>query len=244
MNGAGRLRQFFLALDRPAQIYLLFSLPMAVAVLLHLAAPGLDTARGLFAAIGTAGFATGFALWAQPLVENALRRRPGKLALAIIHAALLLVSLAIARNLVAAATGLPPQDFDLTVGFVALACYLPAMALAATIVTGIAAIVFQFLFFARSLLRKPLAAVGMSIGHMIGALALCSLVAQLLLDVESHHHHVYPAVRWIAYYSDYHTVPAYPGIATGARVRLHENGVVSTAVNRHGAVSITVGRID
>lgn len=244
MNGARRLHQSFLALDRPAQIYLLFSLPLLLAVVLLLAAPGASTAREVCATIGTAGFAAGFALWARPLVESALQRRPGKLALAIVHATLLLVSLAIARNLVAAATGLPPQDFDLTVGFVALLCYLPALALAATIATGIAAMVFQLLFFTRSLLRKPLAAVAMTIGHMTGALALCSLVAQLLQVVELQHHHLYPAVRWIAYYSDYHAVPAYPGIAAGARVRLHENGVISTAVKQRGAVSITVGRVD
>lgn len=244
MNGARRLLQSFHALGRPAQIYLLFSLPLLLAVVLLLAAPGHDTGRELFATIGTAGFAAGFALWAQPLVESALQHRPGKLALAIVHATLLLVSLAIARNLVAAATGLPPQDFDLTVGFVALLCYLPALALAATVATGIAAIVFQLLFFARSLLRKPFAAVAMTIGHMTGALALCGLVAQLLQVVEHQHHHLYPAVRWIAYYSDYHAVPGYPGIAAGARVRLHENGVVSTAVKQGGAVGITVGRID
>ncbi|MCC2954775.1 hypothetical protein LK542_03995 [Massilia sp. IC2-477] len=209
-----------------------------------LAAPGQETARELCSTIATAGFAAGFALWLQPVVLGFLQRRPGKLALAVIHAFLLLVSLAIARHVVAAATGLPPQDFDLTVGFVALACYLPAMALAATVATGIAALVFQLLFFARSLLRKPLRAVAMAAGHMTGALALVSLASQLLQEAERQHHHLYPTVRWIAYYSDYQAMPRYPGIAPGARVRLHENGVVSTATRQGGSVSIAVGRAD
>jgi hypothetical protein len=56
--------------------------------------------------------------------------------------------------------------------------------------------------------------------------------------------HIYPAVRWIAFFSDYQIAPGYPGVHVGERVRLHENGVISFPVIEDGMLSIRTRRYD
>lgn len=202
-----------------------------------------EDTQNLCLGIAALGFGAGFCLWAYPIVRELPDRRPGKLALVIIHALLLLVSLAIARYFVAVATGLPPQDLDLTVGFVAFACYLPVMGIALTIAVGIAAIFFQLRFIATTVLRKSWRLAAMHFGHMCGALAVCLIVSKTVDILFRQYYFLHPAIRWIAYYSDYHELPAYPGMGSGKRVRLHGNGVVSTATKVDSRVTITVSRI-
>ena len=67
----------------------------------------------------------GFGIWLWPWLQRVWRGSFGRLALALLHGGILLLSIIPARLLVAEALGLPPQDFDVTVAFCVLLFYLP-----------------------------------------------------------------------------------------------------------------------
>ncbi len=212
-------------------------------------------------------FAVGFALWVVPKLRKAWASSFGKLALTLLHGLVLLLSVILARFLVAEALGLPPQDFDMTVSILTLLLYLPVWIL---VIAGL-----TFLFFATALVCVAV----LFIADHIVSLAILPL--QLLLPTESREHlssrrrvlgykglclvmgvaavslmaaHTWdwsfaeirslgPLIRLVAYYSDFQEVSLYPGVEVNKRLRLHENGVVSYAERQGWVISISVKKI-
>lgn len=190
-------------------------------------------------AASLAGFAFGFVAWSLPWLRLVWDHSIGRTAILILNVLVLLLSTALSRNLVASAIGLPPQDFDLSVGFVALSMYPVAWCFVVAIPIGLLAIAFQLAAFFQSLLRGALNRNAIRhFGHFLGAFALLMAIAFVADGYSTLQQRAYPAVRWIAFFADYQTAPAYPGIHTDERIRLHENGVISFLVIENGELSI------
>ena len=88
-----------------------------------------------FVAIAFLSFAVGFASWAGPQLRKVWESSLGKLLLPLLHGLVLLLSIIWARFLVAEALGLPPQDFDMTVGIWTLVLYVPVWVFVIAILT-------------------------------------------------------------------------------------------------------------
>ena len=80
----------------------------------------------------------------------------------------------------------------------------------------------------------------MLFAHAMGAFAI-SYYAITTFDFSSTNAKtLHPLVKWVAYVGDFQPSLAYPGIQANERVRLHENGVISSAVIENGEVVIYV----
>jgi len=194
-----------------------------------------------FAAFGAslAGFAFGFIAWSLPWLRSMWHHTIGRTVILILNVLVLLLSTAPSRNIVASAIGLPPQDFELSVGFVALAMYSVAWCFVVAIPIGMLAIAFQLAAFFQSLLRGSLnRTAARNFGHFLGAFALLMAIALVADGYSTLQQRAYPAVRWIAFFSDYQAAPAYPGVHADERIRLHENGVISFPVIENEVLSI------
>jgi hypothetical protein len=74
--------------------------------------------------------------------------------------------------------------------------------------------------------------------HAFGALAVAVLLVWPF-EAASKYLHDKEFVRLVAYAADFHEAASYPGVLPKERVRLHENGIVSSAVIVSGKVIIT-----
>lgn len=163
------------------------------------------------------------------------------------------------------ATGLPPKDFDLTVTLMAGLLYVPiwflivALALTLTATTqALYLLVLQIITtlfnpikifdqkkpnaFNRWISKKSEEAQALNI-RFIGTLTLAIASASFgtIGDWLSQQTSL---VRWVAYWTDYQTIPNYPCFAKKQRVRLHENGVTSIATRHGTSIEIESKTID
>lgn len=192
-----------------------------------------------------AGFAFGFVSWSLPWLRIFWHHAIGRAILLGLNVLVLLLSTALARNVVAAAIGLPPQDFELSVGFVALVMYPLGWCLVFAIPVALLVLAFQLAAFLQGMLGglRNRTAASLS-GHCLGTFALLMAMAIVAEGYSTVQKHIHPAVRWIAFFSDYQIAPAYPGIHVGERVRLHENGVISFPVIENGMLAIRTRKYD
>jgi hypothetical protein len=194
-----------------------------------------------FAVLGAslAGFAFGFVSWSLPWLRIFWHHAIGRVILLALNVLVLLLSTALARNIVAAAIGLPPQDFEMSVGFIALAMYPLGWCLVVAVPVAFLVLAFQLAAFLQGMLGglRNRTAASLS-GHCLGTFALLMAMAMVAEGYSTVQKHIYPAVRWIAFFSDYQIAPAYPGVHVGERIRLHENGVISFPVIENGMLSI------
>lgn len=70
--------------------------------------------------LASLAFAVGFSIWCWPTVKKAWKHPVGKALIVILHLFILLFAAILARNVVASALGLPPQDFDVSVSVISL----------------------------------------------------------------------------------------------------------------------------
>jgi hypothetical protein len=208
--------------------------------------------------VSAVSFATAFLMWVAPKLRALWKYPMRRFALVALHATILFVAVPIARHFTAVAIGLPPQDFDITVAFVALELYpalwvltlsLGAMSLSVglLLVSMITSLLSSFHWTAfgrannweqrshRLGFRAWLHAMGATL-VAVGAAMLWGWHANLLLSQPD-------LIRRVAYLTDYQPAAKYPGVDAGARLRLHENGVVSYAVPNGWAIDIVVGQI-
>lgn len=190
-------------------------------------------------------FGIGFVLWCWPLVIKTWGNFFGKAVITVAHLFILLVATVFARNLVALAIELPPQDFDLTISFWVLIFYIPAWAFATSIALGVIAIVFQTVGILRNFFGGANQELLKMFLLMAGALYLSFSIGTVLSFALENKHVFYPMVRWIAYVSDFQQAPLYPGIKPNERIRLHENGVISVAHKQDdGSIVIEIRRFE
>ncbi|SEM09986.1 hypothetical protein SAMN05518845_11662 [Variovorax sp. YR750] len=197
---------------------------------------GYDTAAYL---LSMACFAFGFVVWSMPWLRRAWDHWFGRSVILVLHVFVLLLSAVLSRNIVAEAIGLPPQDFDLSVGFVALAMYPLAWCFVIMIPLGLLAVLFQLGAFVMSTWRRsPDWDVLRQVGHCVGAFAVLGGIAFISDGYSTLQKHAHPAIRWIAFFSDYQTAASYPGMSPNERIRLHENGVISFPIIENGVLRI------
>ncbi|MCM2380147.1 hypothetical protein [Pseudomonas marginalis] len=190
----------------------------------------------------------GFIAWCIPFarwLHTAWDKPFAKTPIIIMHLLALLMSTACARFAVAETLGLPPQSFDLTVGFLALLFYLPSWLLVAAVLLGLTAVLItviamiSLLFEAAWQHMTHLAALlgfqakfkqsrGMIMFHGAGALIVSVLFAMSYDYLTDNFSPAFKTVtKVIALRSDFHKSPNYPGVRTGEYVHPLENGFIA-----------------
>lgn len=199
------------------------------------------TGQGTLFATGTACFIVGFVLTVYPWLRRLWGSAVAQFFHIVLHANILVVSLIFARNQVAEILRLPPQDFEVAVGTIGLLTYVVTwwfVIVAIANLVGMITLGIGFLPSERDRLSQM-----WLFGNAIGAFAFAIAAAYALQGGIDNRTLLNPLVEWAAYWGDYHRVDAYPGVPPGARVRLHENGVVSVASVVDGRVVIRVTRM-
>jgi hypothetical protein len=212
----------------------------------------------------------GFGIWLWPWLQQIWRWSMGKLAITLLHGGVLLLSIITARLLVAESLGLPPQDFDVTVTFCVLLCYLPVWLIVFQVLT----LLFAFIRFIVSglcslttyfpinvlvlLIAKPFPEgsrprlfleqnienfVWRGFMQMLGVMGIAFGIAIFWKWYSPATRSLKPIVRVVAYFADFQQVSLYPGVDVNRRLRLHENGVVSYAEERGWDIVISVDKI-
>ncbi|WP_454667577.1 hypothetical protein [Acinetobacter calcoaceticus] len=172
----------------------------------------------------------------------------------------------ISQYLVEKALGLPPKDFDLTLYFWTLICYVPAWLYLVTfiffiiyILVGLGWIIkiFSEIFldmfkpFLKIFIIKEAvednAKKGKSISqpfHFIGLFITLITFYHVGLSISRNEVLIYPIVKNIAYYTDYKELSKYPGSEKNQKIILHANNVVSIAKKNGDKVEISVKKIE
>ncbi len=199
----------------------------------------------------------GFLFWLVPTV----RRRPiasgWKLLVIGVQALLIPLCVSMARNVVAAATGLPGQSFDLTVTLLAVV-FIPfawsvVAATVALLTTCFAGVVFAVWDCLRGFVRPFLVLRSLETGtieihrqkskevsnHVAGFLmtailflAGCSAYVALACDPD--------LVRLVTYSLDFTSVEGYPGVDSGRPMKLLDNGLIAYAQRVGFEITINV----
>lgn len=194
--------------------------------------------------VSLCGFSIGFSLVSWSVITKIWDHPFGKILITIPHLFVLILSAAFARKLVAISLELPPQDFDLTVSFFALILYIPVWTFVASILLCGASLIWLFVYFYSLVAKRPLKLTVVSIGHMVGSLGLLIAISKGSSFIETQQALLRPAVKWVAFAFDYYSAPLYPRLGPEERVRLHENGVVSTARVQGKQILISVRKYD
>lgn len=192
----------------------------------------------------------GFLMWCLPAarwMRDVWEKPFGKTPIVLLHVLVLLVATSLSRFVVSDALGLPPQSFDLTVGFLALLFYLPAwMAVAAVIfvifgfLLFIAVLIVMFVVGSVQILAPLLKVIGfnysptrnsaMALFHSAGAIATgLVLLTSYSFLTEAYQPWILSAIRLVAVKADFHSAPNYPGVNLVERVHPLENGYIAYA---------------
>jgi hypothetical protein len=217
---------------------------IVICMLAALAFPTLKgTHQGLLF-LASLAFAIGFSVWCWPTVKKVWEHPAGRTLIVILHLVVLLFAAILARNVVASALGLPPQDFDVSVSFIALVFYIPAWAMVVSVLVGIFAFFLYFIGLLIGAFNRPFKETAKLFGHAAGALAICIYSSSAFDFANKNEKSLHPLVRWVALFGDFQSAEAYPGVGTTDRIRLHENGVVSVATVENNTVVIRVRKYE
>jgi hypothetical protein len=212
----------------------------------------------------------GFGIWLWPWLRRIWLWPFGKLLLTLLHGGILFLSIIPARLLVAESLGLPPQDFDITVGFCTLLFYLPIW----LIVFEFLSVLFAFIRFSISALcsfityfpinllflliarRLPVGSrprlflerdmwsfIWRGFMHMFAVIGIIVGITLFWGWYSPAARSLKPIIRAVAYFADFQQVSLYPGVDVNRRLRLHENGVVSYAEERGWDIVISVEKV-
>ncbi len=198
-------------------------------------------------------FGAGFLTWLFRTVSQWWKSAAGRSAIVLFNGAVLLLAVGPARTIVANALGLPPTDFDLTVGICVLLLYpMVALVILMMAMAGLSALLLlaamvpdrtwdavewwtattlRVVFAVREppdLLemieeRTSLAVIAHFFGCAIVAAAVGTIIAQAREPV------IEPVVRNIAYLTEYHELSGYPGIDGTRPAKIHAGAMVSYA---------------
>jgi hypothetical protein len=216
--------------------------------------------------IGLAGVIGGFVAWCMPAIRwisDAWESTLGKIAVALLHFVVLLMATSMARSLVSESLGLPPQSFDLTVGFLLVVFYIPALMVIASIallcfalVIGVIGGIQMVTLNAIQMLTPVLNVAGLknkfskptalAMLNSMGALMMVLvLVTGSSYMTGQHRAWVHTTVKVIAVLSDFQSAKDYPGAENGDKIHPLENGLVAYAkVEADRSVSIFLRKQD
>lgn len=197
----------------------------------------------------------GFVVWCFPVVRwlHGVWDRPfGKTPIVLLHLVALLVATACGRYAVSEALGLPPQSFDLTVGFLTLVFYIPSLLGVIAVFLLFAALVFlpiALLGFMFNTVRQHIISFLSIFGfkaedrpgneilffHIAGALISSVLLASGYTYLTSNLSPGFKVMtRFIAVRSDFHKARHYPGSKVDEYVHPLENGFIAYARQEEG----------
>lgn len=189
-------------------------------------------------------FALGFAVWCKPAVQRVWENSVARLIVIVPHLLVILLAAGYARNVVSSALGLPPQDFDVTVGLLTLVFYVPIWSLIVSFVVGVVAVLLYMGGLLIGVFQRPFSESVKLFGQAGGAFAICFYSSTIFDFAQSNQESIHPFIKWVALYGDFQTAPLYPGIGPQERVRLHENGVISSASVENNTVVVRVKRYE
>jgi hypothetical protein len=215
-----------------------------IQIFLSRAFPELRAVHQFLALLALLGFATGFCLWCWPFAATVWKRPAGKVLIAITNVIVLLLATTLSRNVVASALGLPPQDFDIAVSALALFFYIPASSLIVAIGVGLIGLGLELHALTAGLRPHRFVEMTKTLAHMMGAFALVYFSASLFDFVMKNEKLLHPAVKWVALIGDFQPAASYPGVLPNDRIRLHENGVISSARIDRNEVLITIKKYE
>lgn len=216
------------------------------AVSLYTGISGLTIGTVIAAALIICGFiawCVPFARWLNTAWDKPFAKTP----IVIMHLLALLISTACARFAVAETLGLPPQSFDVTVGFLAILFYVPSWLLVVAILLGLIAVLIavialiSLLFEAAWQQLIPLAAIlglraqfkqsrSLIIFHSAGALIVSVMFAISYDYLTENFSPAFKTVtKVIALRCDFHKTPSYPDVHLGEYVHPLENGYIAYA---------------
>lgn len=230
----------FSSMHRAYQVHCLSFVVLLLGIASMVFSPAAKIGQQTLVLISSFGFAVGFAIWCWPYVTKVWAHPLGKALVTVVHVFVLLLATACARGVVASSLRLPPQDFDLTVGFISIVFYIPAWSVVVSVFLGVIAILWEIAGLLSMFFSRSFGGVARCFAHMAGALAICIFSANIFPFAMNNEKSLHPLVRWIAFFSDFQSAPLYPGIHEGERIRLHENGVISFASVKNGAIEIEV----
>lgn len=233
----------FRSLSRVEQIHACTFTALVTAAVLNFFATSWRPVFSMLLVVACHGFLVGFIVWAWQLTRELWFRRVSTVAYAMLHAIAFLVATTAARHQVSMAMGLPAQDFDLTVGFFSLLFYLPAWCLILSVGLTPALLLFLPVLLGSLLLKKNDKRIGSLFAHTAGACGVALYASQFFQWSTTERPLVHNAVRLVAAIADYQPAAKYPGVGAGSRVRLHENGVMSTVSIEANEVKVVVGRV-
>lgn len=169
----------------------------------------------------------------------------------------------ISQYLVEKTFGLPPKDFDLTLYFWTLICYIPAWLYFATsicfvfyLIIGVGWTIKNFLevffdmfkpLFKMFVINKREVKKRTDISqpfHFVGLFITLIVFYHLGLTISRNEMLIYPLVKKIAYYTDYKELSNYPGSKKSQKIILHANNVVSIAKENGNKIEISVKKIE
>ncbi|WP_163028964.1 hypothetical protein [Pseudomonas viridiflava] len=210
--------------------------------------------------IASTGFITGFLLGCLPTIiwmASVWEKPYGKTPVILLHLMVLLISTVLARWAVAEALGLPPQSFDMSVSFLALAFYIPAwMLVIALILVFVGTVTFAAIALLSVAMTpvlhlvRPIASAyrGGAIEQLNGKLQAASnhlllnlfrvvgaIVTglSLMAGYAAFSHVVQPyfgsSIRWLAVVTDFQSASQYPGVNAGERIHPLDNGFSAVA---------------
>ena len=192
--------------------------------------------------IAAHGFVAGFVAWLWPALRARWETSVGVVAKTVLHLVALLIALIAARHHVSLAMGLPAQDFDLTVSFMVLLTYLPAWALILAVMLTAIYMVGLPVHVMRMSMSRDLnyRRLWSGLAHLVGALVLAIYAGQVFQVSVQSWVGLRKVLRVVALFADYQPAAIYPGIQPDMRIRLHENGIVSSALLDKDGVELCV----
>lgn len=256
MFETGRYVEKFKSLSKELKLYAVGLLPLAIGSF----GPLLGMHAGWCLALLTVGclcMAIGLLCRLIPLCRAAWEKPAVRKLVLLFHLGVLVVTAAVARNIMTSATGMPGEDFTLATSALALPLYPLVWLWFVVLVMGVTVVALQLALglvaIAQHLLSLLLPSVGRRVRARIGgslyvfAMRMIGLaVLFVTLTIPLHFSSSWkPSLerlgRWAAYHGDYQSAHRYPGIPVDARVLMHANGVYSTAHRQpRGEIAIDV----
>lgn len=232
------IRQWLCALRPERKLYATGMLFILFSILASAIFPSHKITQQGLLLLASMAFSVGVFIWGRSAVQKVWEHPIGRGLIIILHLFVVLLSAIMARSLVAAALGLPPQDFDITVTFIAFVMYIPTWALIISCIMGILGFSISIFGTFFTAINLPASDVATTLSRGFGALAICMYALGTFEFLNKNQEALYPVARWIAWLGDFHHIHAYPGVKSNERVRLLENGIVSIATVDHNAVVI------
>ncbi|NAR51821.1 hypothetical protein GPS64_14195 [Acinetobacter haemolyticus] len=214
--------------------------------------------------LGVLVIEVGFVSWAVQFYVNKIKGKPFyTFSFGIVNLFILWFSNVYAHELIVKSLGLPAEDFTLTLHLLVLICYIPS-----AIVFTILAFFLVYFLIAILLMFKMLIELLNSFIHpflVIFGLKEVNFIAKkdhkLILHffawgitslfligifefIVKNQSLTYPIIRYIAYLADYQQLHNYPQVDKDMKIKLHENGFVSTMEGSGQNLKVIVKKMD